>query len=67
MSRYHPSYRTKFKIVFRCSAPTLTSRQLVFEAIYMVKVPLQGLVPSLSGFVARAQSLEVIELLLKPV
>ena len=51
---------------FRPSAPSLPSRQLVFELTYKVEVPLQGLIPTPSGYVAKVQSLKDTELILKP-
>ena len=65
ISLSHPSDRPEFKIVFRFSGQTLPSRQPVLETTYKVKVPLQGLIPSPSGYIEKAQSLEDIELLLK--
>ena len=66
MCRSLPSDRPEFKIVFRSSSSTLPSRQLIFESTYKAKVTLQSLIPTPSRYLAKVQSLEDIELLLKP-
>ena len=55
----------EFRVVLRSSTPTLPPCQLVFEHVHKVKVSLFGLIPTPKGYIAKVQSLEDIELLLK--